>query len=50
MSLLNRPDGFGYMVDAHTIMVVFPDDRDYTGHIENNNSIRWSKNTVWTKR
>jgi len=50
MSLLNRPDGFGYMVDAHTIMIVFPDDRDYTGHIENNNTIRWSNNTVWTKR
>lgn len=50
MSLLNRPDGFGYMIDANTIAIVFPDDRDYTGKIENNNTIRWSNNTVWTKR
>jgi len=50
MSLLNRPDGFGYMVDATTIAIVFPDDRDYTGTIENGNTIRWSNNTVWTKR
>jgi hypothetical protein len=38
------------MVDANTIAVVFPDDRDYTGKIENGNTIRWSNNTVWTKR
>jgi hypothetical protein len=51
LSLVNRPDGFGYMVDANTIAIVFPDDRDYTGKIENNGrTIRWSNNTVWTKR
>lgn len=50
LSLENRPDGFGYMVDAKTIEIVFPDDRSYTGKIENNNTIRWSNNTVWTKR
>lgn len=51
LSLVNRPDGFGYMVDAETILIVFPDDRDYTGKIENNGTtIRWSNNTVWTKR
>jgi hypothetical protein len=50
MSLLNRPDAFGYMVDANTMAIVFPDDRDYTGKIENGNTIRWSNNTVWTKR
>jgi hypothetical protein len=50
MSLLSRPDGFGYMLDATTIVVVFPDDRDYTGTIENGSTIRWSNNSVWTKR
>jgi hypothetical protein len=50
MSLLNRPDGFGYFIDASTIAVVFPDDRDYTGKIQNGNSILWSNNSVWTKR
>jgi hypothetical protein len=50
MTLLNRPDAFGYMVDASTIAVVFPDDRDYTGTLENNaTSIRWSNNSVWSK-
>jgi hypothetical protein len=49
MSLLNRPDGFGYMVDANTIAIVFPDDRDYTG-IVTATQIRWSNNTVWNKR
>lgn len=50
MSLLNRPDGFGYFVDETTIAVVFPDDADYTGKVEPNGTIRWSNNTVWTKR
>jgi hypothetical protein len=50
MTLLNRPDAFGYLVDASTIVVVFPDDRDYTGTIVNGNSIHWSNNSVWTKR
>jgi hypothetical protein len=50
MTLLNRPDAFGYLVDASTIAVVFPDDRDYTGTIVNGTSIHWSNNTVWTKR
>jgi hypothetical protein len=50
MTLLNRPDAFGYLVDASTIVVVFPDDRDYTGTIVNGTSIRWSNNSVWTKR
>ena len=50
LTLMNRPDGFGYMLDANTIQMVFPDDRDYTGKIENGNTIRWSNNTVWTKR
>jgi hypothetical protein len=48
MTLLNRPDGFGYLVDASTIAVVFPDDRDYTGTIVDG-SIHWSNNSVWTK-
>ena len=51
LSLLNRPDGFGYFVNAKTIAIVFPDDRDYTGTIEaNGRSIRWSNNTVWNKQ
>lgn len=50
LSLLNRPDGFGYFVNGSTIAIVFPDDRDYTGTIEaNGRSIRWSNNTVWNK-
>jgi hypothetical protein len=50
MSLLNRPDAFGYMVDATTIAVVFPDDRDYTGTLVTPTQIRWSNNSIWTKR
>jgi hypothetical protein len=50
LSLLNRPDGFGYMVDARTIAVVFPDDRDYTGTLVSPTQILWSNNTTWTKR
>jgi hypothetical protein len=38
------------MVDASTIAVVFPDDRDYTGTLVNGSTIQWSNNTVWTKR
>jgi hypothetical protein len=50
MSLLNRPDGFGYFVDSDTIVVVFPDDRDYTGTLINSTTILWSNNTTWRKR
>jgi hypothetical protein len=50
MSLLNRPDAFGYFVDETTIVVVFPDDADYTGTLDGSGTIRWSNNTVWTKR
>jgi len=50
MSLLNRPDGFGYFVDQDTIVVVFPDDRDYTGTLLDSNTILWSNNTIWRKR
>lgn len=50
LSLENRPDGYGFMIDAKTIQIIFPDDRSYTGTIENNNTIHWSNNTVWTKR
>ena len=50
MSLLSRPDGFGYFVSGSVLGAVFPDDRDYTGTIEaNGRSIRWSNNTVWNK-
>jgi hypothetical protein len=50
LSLLNRPDGFGYFLNNGTIAIVFPDDRDYTGAIEaNGRTIRWSNNTVWNK-
>ena len=51
MSLLNRPDAFGYFVNASTLVVVFPDDRDYTGTIDaNGRTIGWSNNTVWNKQ
>lgn len=50
LSLVNRPDGFGYFLSGSAISIVFPDDRDYTGVLENNGrTIRWSNNTVWTK-
>jgi len=51
MSLLSRPDGFGYFVNASTIAIVFPDAGDFRGTIEaNGKSIRWSNNTVWNKQ
>jgi hypothetical protein len=50
MSLLNRPDGFGYFVDQDTIVVVFPDDRDYTGTLIDSNTILWSNDSIWRKR
>ena len=50
MTLLNRPDAFGYMQDEKTIVVVFPDDKDYTGTLISATQIQWSNNTVWTKR
>ena len=50
LSLLNRPDGFGYLKSASTLAIVFPDDRDYTGTIDaNGRTIRWSNDTVWNK-
>ncbi|HWO09339.1 MAG TPA: hypothetical protein VNN80_07660 [Polyangiaceae bacterium] len=49
MSLVNRPDGFGVFVDAKTMTVVFPDDRDYTGTLVTPTTIRWSNNTFWYK-
>lgn len=49
MSLYSRPDGFGNILDAKTLSVVFPDDSDYTGTLESPTRIRWSNGTVWTK-
>jgi hypothetical protein len=49
MSLYNRPDGFGNIIDATTFSVVFPDDTDYTATLESPTRIRWSNGTVWTK-
>jgi len=49
LSLVNRPDGFGNIIDPKTLSVVFPDDRDYTAVIESPTTIRWSNGTVWTK-
>ena len=51
LSLVNRPDGFGYFVNGSTLAIVFPDDRDYTASIDpDGRTIRWSNNTVWTKQ
>ena len=51
MTLLNRPDAFGYFVNASTLAIVFPDAGDVQGTIEaNGRSIRWSNNTVWNKQ
>lgn len=50
LSLVNRPDGFGYFVNGSTIAIVFPDDREYSATIDpDGRTIRWSNNTVWTK-
>jgi len=50
LSLVNRPDGFGYFVNGSVIAIVFPDDREYTATIDpDGRTIRWSNNTVWTK-
>lgn len=51
LSLVNRPDGFGYFANGSTLVMVFPDDRDYTAQIDpDGRTIRWSNNTVWTKQ
>lgn len=51
LSLMNRPNGVGYVVDGLTISVYFPDDSVFTGTIEQNGrQISWSNNTVWRKQ
>jgi hypothetical protein len=49
MSLLGRPAASGFILNATTIQVTFPDDRTYTGTIQSATSILWSNNTTWTK-
>lgn len=49
MSLVNRPDGFGYFIDSDTFEVVFPDDNSYVGTLTSPTTISWSNNTTWRK-
>ena len=50
LSLVNRPDGFGFFSSGSAMTVVFPDDTEYTASIDaDGRTIRWSNNTVWTK-
>jgi hypothetical protein len=49
MSAFGRPTAHGSILDASTITVTFPDDRIYTGKLEQPNTIRWSNGTVWKR-
>jgi hypothetical protein len=50
MSDFDRSNAAGSIVDSSTIKVKFPDDQTYTAQLEPPNVIRWSNNSVWTRR
>ena len=47
MSNFGRPTAHGAILDASTITVNFPDDRSYTGKLNQPGKINWSNGTVW---
>ena len=47
MSDFGRPTAHGSILDASTITVNFPDDRSYTGKLDQPRKINWSNGTVW---
>ena len=47
MSGFGRPTAHGSILDASTITVNFPDDRSYTGKLDQPGKINWSSGTVW---
>lgn len=51
MSSQNRPTATGFVIDADTIWVTFPDDphSPYTGRLVSPGTINWSNNSVWKK-
>jgi hypothetical protein len=49
MSAYHRPPASGSIVDSSNITVNFPDDKTYTGILQQPNTIKWSNNSVWTK-
>jgi hypothetical protein len=44
-----RPLASGIVLDPNHILVMFPDDTDYTGTIELPNTILWSNHSSWAK-
>jgi phospholipase C len=49
MSATHRPTATGHVVDSTHISVNFPDDKTYTGTLQEPNILRWSNNTTWTQ-
>jgi len=49
MSAYNRPTAQGTITDSADIMVIFPDDKEYTGQLQPPGEILWSNNSAWTK-
>jgi hypothetical protein len=47
MSAFGRPTAHGSIVNASTITVNFPDDRSFTGKLDQPRKINWSNGTVW---
>lgn len=44
-----RPNGVGFVGNASTIQVTFPDDATYLGTIDPAGYIHWSNNTSWSR-
>ncbi len=49
MSAFNRPTAHGFILADSTIRVTFPDDKTYTGKLEQPGKIRWSNASVWKR-
>ena len=49
MSDYDRPAAHGTIISASTISVTFPDDKTYTGTVQNPKTIKWSNGSAWTK-
>jgi hypothetical protein len=47
MSAFGRPTAHGSINDDGSITVSFPDDRSYTGKLDQPGRINWSNGTVW---
>lgn len=49
MSVYNRPNASGVILDSSHISVTFPDDNSYTAVLQQPGTIAWSNNSAWTK-